>query len=629
MTTGVSDEELLKTFRAIGEASINNLMLTYLKTESDDYSLNITSRVFPAPTNRDVVFLNQLAVRTCLLHNWSGIQDAYPCLKGFEYVVGDADFLYTIRYPYTDLTTYTTHIVETVGDFVDFTFEFIQSLCIPCLFQFDKSCVSLRKDMNMALDKCRTEKCSETRRLLLDFVTNNMRQPDPASSGSAQLGTSFTQMVPASKQPPKLDLASTWGIGNPFFTQVQPWYNKLPRGKKEKSVSMQKYFPEYPLFAEAVNHLILLKEDGKKPTKFTADGLISQALHKTEDWTFEIDEDDDGKLALVQAWYKSKTVEPDQTQRESFNKDLNNVRESIRNNGELTLLYQLLKQHAETDVPFDCAVKGGFDANGDWHTNFMIYVVRGQLRGNVIHDIIRKTEGTSNKKTATKDKSVTYDYGQKPTDTWAENVRRFEYVDGTAIDFGNNLPAELIKDAATLKTVFFGNGTDFPNEDLFVSALSFLDRDFLLEEKGLLPETLSLMTDFSELRDQLIDIKNTCGLKQNLARAEKVRKTSQILQSEFGTCDIEECIALVPSRTEKVRQKIMNLVHQDIISSTATVLDDKLLSENIGWETFMSFRDAVKNNEAVGVEVTEDDRKKVKIAKDAMDKAVRHRQQES
>lgn len=274
-------------------------------------------------------------------------------------------------------------------------------------------------------------------------------------------------------------------------------------------------------------------------------------------------------------------------------------------------------------------MKGGFDANGDWHTNFMIYVVRGELRGSVIHDIVSENMGKSDQTTITKDKSVTYDYNRVPMDSPAEYRRRSANVDGKAVDFGNKLATQVIEDAATLKTVFFGDGTDFLNEDLFVAALIFLDRDFLLQEKGLLPETLSLVTDFSELRDQLIGIKNKCDLQQNLDRAKKVRETNQILQAEFGTCDVEKCIALLPRRTETVRQEIARLVHEKIISATADVLDHKLLSANIGWETFVSYRDAVKNKEAVGGKVTEDDRKKVMIAKNAMDQAARRRQQQS
>ncbi|CAM9974711.1 unnamed protein product [Pylaiella littoralis] len=326
-----------------------------------------------------------------------------------------------------------------------------------------------------------------------------------------------------------------------------------------------------------------------------------------ENYLFEIGEDEDGKLALLQAWYKGKKVEFDQTQRKNFNQDLNKVRESIRNNGELTLLYELLKQYSETDVPFDCAVKGGFDANGDWHTNFMIYVVRGELRPQVIHDIVNENMGKSDQTTVTKDKSVTYEHTRLPMNSPAEYIRRSSYVDGTAIDVGNKLVEQVIEDAATFKTVFFGDDTDFLNEDLFVSALIFLDRDFLLQEKSLLPKMLSLMTDFSDLRDQLIDIKNGCDLQQNLDRAKKVREMSQFLQSEFGTCDLEKCVALLPSRTERVRQEIAKLVYEDIISSISGFLDHKILAKNIGWETFMSYRDAVKDKEAVGEIVTDDD----------------------
>lgn len=165
MPSGVSDAELLMRFREIGEESINSLLLTYFRAHLEDDTLHMASRVFPRPTNSDVIVANQLAVRKCLSDNWQGIQDAYPCLYNFEYVLGEADFLYTIRYPYAEINTWNVRIVETVDDFVDFIFDFIQNLCMPCILQSGKSCGALRKKMVDALELCAEEGCSETRRV--------------------------------------------------------------------------------------------------------------------------------------------------------------------------------------------------------------------------------------------------------------------------------------------------------------------------------------------------------------------------------------------------------------------------------------------------------------------------------
>lgn len=185
MTTGVSDEELLKTFRAIGQESINSRILAYFKTELNDSSLNKASRVFPVPTNSEVVFTNQLATRTCLYKNWQDIQHSYPCLHDFEYVVGDADFLYTMKYPYMDITTLQAHVIETVHYFVDFIFGFIQSLIMPCIHPSDKSCVVIRLQMKEAFENCTTRGvCSDGRRNLLNFVTRHLTRPDHNSATS-------------------------------------------------------------------------------------------------------------------------------------------------------------------------------------------------------------------------------------------------------------------------------------------------------------------------------------------------------------------------------------------------------------------------------------------------------------
>lgn len=173
----VSDEEFIQKFREIGEGSVRKIILAYFREELGESSLVHSSRVFPEPENRGNILLNRLAVRLCLYKNWPGIQNSYPCLHDFEYVVGDADFLYTIRFPFIDLTTYKIRVVETVQDFVDFTFDFIQSLCIPTIHQSNKNCCGTREQILKALEKCKTSKCTATReehlRYVLDLINSN------------------------------------------------------------------------------------------------------------------------------------------------------------------------------------------------------------------------------------------------------------------------------------------------------------------------------------------------------------------------------------------------------------------------------------------------------------------------
>ncbi|CAM9260094.1 unnamed protein product [Sphacelaria rigidula] len=309
---------------------------------------------------------------------------------------------------------------------------------MPCIFQWDISCAVLRKKMKEALEKCSTNECSETRRLLLNFVIHNMRKPDPSSS---------MQETAMEKMP------STWDIRNPFYAQVEPWYKSLPEDER-KPVEIQRYFPEYALFQHAVNHMIALANDDRLPSSFTANGFISHALRAMNDYIFEIDEDEDGNLYLVNVYYMGAKVDISSEQEQGFNGELNKVRDAIRNDRNLALLYELLKNYSETAVPFDCAVKGGFDDNGDWHTNFMVYVVRGELRAKVIQDVVDDNRGKSDITTVMKDASVSYRHEQKPGDSAAESARRTKIVDGSPIDLKNQLPNQVIADAAVLKGVF-------------------------------------------------------------------------------------------------------------------------------------------------------------------------------
>lgn len=187
MPSGVSDAELVKTFRAIGEGRIQALILQHFREELGNPDLELHTTVFPELKSKKHIFLNQLAVRKCLYDNWPDIQDSYPCIHDFEYVVGDADCLFLMRFPCINLLTGRIHGVETVQNFIDFIFEFIQILCIPCLDETDRSCVVTRQRMKEALETCKTSECTETRTNLLNFFIDNTKSISSGASSATNL----------------------------------------------------------------------------------------------------------------------------------------------------------------------------------------------------------------------------------------------------------------------------------------------------------------------------------------------------------------------------------------------------------------------------------------------------------
>lgn len=608
MTSGVSDAKLLETFREIGEASIQSIILTYFKTELKNSSLDMTSRVFPVPLNSEVVFLNQLAVRTCLYNNWSGIQDSYPCLHDFEYVVGDADFLYTMKYPYINMTTMEAHVIETVHDFVDFVFEFIQSLCMPCIQQSDKSCVVMRRKMKEALEKCKTHGgCSETRRNLLNFVTHNLALPDPNSA------MNMTANV-------------NWNHQNTMANTVIEYNKTLPsQVAAGVSIELNKHTPESPLYADAVKTLEILVSNGSEIQKSTAMYYIHGVLKMNRDVIYQMKENvETGEWYLVDVFFRNEKIEPIAEQVEDFNRLINEVLSSIVKDKDLIVLEKLVRYQQKTEIPLDFAVKGSYDEKGGWHTKSMIYVVAGNmyLQNTQMQDM---HSSSATKTTMLVEKNVDEDMSYVHMPRWVDQTdgenpheerRRTERLQGQKLDLTSNSEEAAIENARILNLALYGDVDDdqrkenFIDQDEYVATIIFLDQETVKKHPEQLTDMIDVVTKHNYYRGELAKIRNDCELQRNLDQARRFKEmTNDIAAVATQACTTTEADStLVPHNTPiSVEEKLKLSVAKYIASFTPVKLDYRLKQDVRGWSLFTEYRDAVENARKDGKEPSAED----------------------
>ncbi len=169
-----SYDRMKDKFVKYGKNDVEKALLRYFQDELGDKTLTIGSTVFPKPENKMMVALNKLAVRKCLIQSWTRVQDSYPCLDGFEYVVGDADFKYIMEFPYYDMDTGILHGVETVNDFVDFTMGLVVDLCMPCIKPNTWGCSRMVEKMEEAMIKCKEVKCKKSKKKLIEFFLSHV-----------------------------------------------------------------------------------------------------------------------------------------------------------------------------------------------------------------------------------------------------------------------------------------------------------------------------------------------------------------------------------------------------------------------------------------------------------------------
>lgn len=551
MPSSISDDELLKTFRGIGEASIRNLILTYFKKELNSPELGLHSRVFPRfPNkfrhgNRKTILLNRLLVRKCLHENWSGIQESYPCIDDFKYVVGDADLMYTMRFPFVDLTTYETYGVETVRDFVDFIFEFVQSLCIPCLYLSDKSCHVVRQEMIEALEKCKTVECTDTRMSLLSFFIDHVETSDAYSSTklsmaprgkTSQVDTGRENMVCLNGQCARRPLLHTLvddyhDLGEEIKSELQEEYGDFVQPYINND------YPESEGYLRSKNSMAKWEKSDEEMSPYTKWKIAANVV-ESDGEEFDISFDENGHVTLNYILLPDgQTKFISRAAKEDYESDLNNILDDI-DKRSLTLLAHVKQADKNNKTPFSMTTVCGME-NGKWKAKLFVYVFSDKMTVSGLDEITslltnEDSEGVPLKsfyESSEPNIKFAPDFGNvkhaegKPY-SYEDDPDRVDKLMvsllGTPFDISPDLPnAKMIEIAETLRISIYGNDTNSLSADRFLGAI-YLGKTMVDNEPSKLKDAIKMFTEHMNKRIHLLHIDARNNLELALLRVKDV-----------------------------------------------------------------------------------------------------------
>lgn len=609
MPLRLSNADLIQRFRDIGEKSIQNLILTYFQTELDDRSLNLASIVCGQLTNSRKVFLNQLAVRKCLHDNWLGIQDSYPCLHDFGYVVGDADCMYVIRFPHVNMATKRVHGVETVQDFVDFVLDFVQSLCVPCLDHTNNNCFEMRQKMRDALKECEASTCTQTRTNLLQFFIDNAK-PDPGSAVKLVGGdapTTPAQSIPfwntgQGMNPPaegkrvaryEDDPSETRkSMVNLLYPEEERMRLELSEKYKSKDIAFQTE-DLLPPIQDIVKHVAQLENviySGQEMLRETIWGFMSPLVN-TQDTMHQVTFVD-GKITLVSVSHNRKAVQIDEDDRRVWDEGMNGIADEIEKCSCLVPLAKLAKLTLRYKYRFAMLVKRGPVGEGRFRLKSFVFVVDDNIYLSELHELAESLEAKEGRTPI-----IVSDQGIFPK---LDHVNEVEFGNDAARDEANwnrvmgtrfegadiENPGSTAAIAEIFRRVIYGDGPSFLHDDYVVAAV-LLSLYTVEDNPSAKDDIVASMAEHFYLRDQLAVVKASDALELSLKRAHELA----MLTTEPRVAS-EETQRAIRQAPPELKEAILTNLRQYIASFVQTGVDDVAKKQVPGWDKFIEYRDS-------------------------------------
>jgi len=443
----VSDAELLERFRAIGQESIQRLILQHLRSELDRSDLELSSRVFPRfpqyKLNTRHATLNRVMVTTCMYKIWSRLQELYPCIHDYKYVAGDVDFVYLARFPYIDIDTHETYGVETVLDFAEFAMDAIQVVC------FDTKS-KLRQQMEGVLKSCSAagSECSDASKRLLHVVT--------------AVADSAVELTPPSlnRFETKVSTIDYNRIGQDAQAQLQKKFFGVVE------TQMHKNMPESAKIQKVANKL---KQYGDTSAMkcYAAWAMIADIVqHDDEVFELSFGTNCEAQLDYI-ASGGMKYYLDDQTKKK-LEGEINDIIKQVVEDGSVQLLS--LKEELEylDKHPFSKELRCCQDDNGKWKARVSVEVVGKKMRVTDL-DYYRRVFMTAN------EGPQPQMFFQQPGVQVELDVQNMPHARGQPWDVDSD-PERVIKEAQKLLNIPFSIGDEEITHDKMAEmALSFVE----------------------------------------------------------------------------------------------------------------------------------------------------------
>lgn len=554
-------EEWNAEFERVGRKPLEAEALAYFRKELDDQAIRIDTRVFrKKPDNAQLVIFNKMAVKVFLSHNWEYVRELYPCLPSFVNVIGDADLMYTMSYPWTHVDTHEIHGVETVREFVDFAQGIIRQTCVR-------------------------------------------QAPEPVSS---------TGLVPLTTTGSLRDAILPEGrrgeIIDPGALRAR---ERAQQSKKELERKHGKYLtvkldsdrPEIEPFVEGQKALQMHKEKGLEVTDATLWNILSNILkHQGLTVYAELHGGRDNPFEYQWAHEGYKDLDLLPSEKKIVEESVNEMLKRIKEDGTLAHIEGWVKDNSYGKYPSTIRVEGDVGPNGKFSTKTVIYtlgekVVAVDFKRIFDHLRVRSGEGIDS----------LWNTDLQINDLFSEeDFNEVRKIVGDQINFSspNREPGKVSEQAYALVKALFGTGTDFLSEKDITVAV-FLDAQSERENPGMATgvEDLfgRLITTKARLRQASVE-KKCENLLKRLDVMFQVREEVESGRKELKSCDIEgdehdnRCLAVEdPSSAEALGQledEALTQLQTLFAGSLFGAIDEYAVEFVEGWREFKHARDS-------------------------------------
>lgn len=598
-------DELVSAFEKIGKESILGRTLQYFRDELDSHWLKPSSTVFPKPDRKDLVTFNKLAIKVFLSHNWSFIQELYPCLLNFVGIMGEADVMYTIGYPIYHIETGDACGVETVKDFFDFTWKLIVKTCIPCLHSFQEPCRVKIEKLIEQLEVCQNStNCTEARETALRSFLHGVNGMVPSSSTS--LMSPETQKVFYQKINPSNDNRAI------FKERTNPWNGKAVKIKENIKnvfegglvVETHAHKPEKMEYIQAQNTLETLVESGI-PISDTLAWTLMHDLLKSDGVTIlgTITEDAREPLQFQGIIHQNAVAQYTPEEKQGINEVLNNILRDIKKDKSLKGMIGIIRKDQLEKIPIDLSLTGELHEN-KFVTKIVTYVVGdkiGLVETDAIQRILSPDPGqpfhmfVDNKVTINlSDPSSVPRFVGENLDVRSLVEKASELVGGKRYDFVERpTEKELFEQAEAVRVAIFGKSVKPLSTDQVVAAI-FLAANSVNENEKVFGNVVENFGELIIIREKMLKVKEGKELDKLFQRANLL----QDIRIEREERDKGAIASSSSTAADELHKEVCRNLARAFADPVLTEIDLMAVEENVaGWQQFKTARDSSDDGE--------------------------------
>ncbi len=565
-------EEWNAEFERVGRSSLEAEALAYFRKELDDRAIQMDTRVFrKKPDGEQLAIFNKMAVKVFLSHIWEHVRELYPCLPSFVNVIGDADLMYTMSYPWSHVDTAEIHGVETVREFVDFAQGLMRKTCV--------------------------------------------RDAKPIPVSAARLGRSATEMVALTTTGTTGSLRDAILPKTTRTVVMDPGAQRaLERSEQSKKALEKKYGyltvnfgsdrPEIQAFVDGQKALEMLRERGFEATDATRWNLLSNILQWQGLTLYgEIRDGEDNPFTYQWAreGYDDLNLSPEDQKMVEDN--VNAIMKAIKEDGTLVSIEGWVKDNSYGKYPSTLRIEGdiGDGPEGKFSTRTVIYTIGEKVvvvDFKRIYEHLRVRSGQGIESLWNADLELSDLFSE-------EDVREARKILGTQINFSspNSDPEKVKEQAYALVDALFGAGTDLLGEK-DVTVAVFLDAQSERENPGMTSGVEDLFGRLIHTKKRLrqASVKNKCEtLLKRLDVMLQVRKeVDGERDSSVDSCVGDEhdnrCLAVEDSFSAEALRELQDEAFTQLEEMFAAPLfeaiDQYAVEYVDGWRQFKQARDS-------------------------------------